>query len=172
MECVQRAASVQPRQSETVQVHASTCSVPPLTVQAVHRYGGSHSWHGAGSSTVSSLSTEPYRPPHLPPPPGREQSVYRFYGPRLREVFVETVPLRFGGRMTEALSSAAAHGTCGVNVYTEATGVFADFPCEEEGDLALVYSTVPWVREELQIPFGAGAEAPSLIVDDVFISWG
>ncbi|PBJ76400.1 hypothetical protein BCY84_09057 [Trypanosoma cruzi cruzi] len=113
----------------------------------------------------------PYRPPHLPPPLGFEDCIYRNQRPRLREVFMELVPLRPGVDANDALSLGAAHGACGVQLYTEATGVFEEFPRNEENGLALIYSTVPWAREELQTTFDAGAEAPSLIVDDVFISW-
>ncbi|EKF31404.1 hypothetical protein MOQ_004760 [Trypanosoma cruzi marinkellei] len=113
----------------------------------------------------------PYQPPHLPPPLGRKNCVYRYFGAHLREVFMELVPMRVCVDVDDALSFGAAHGACGVQLYTEATGVFADFPYNEENGLALIYSTVPWVRKELQPTFDAGADAPSLIVDDVFISW-
>ncbi|RNC61606.1 hypothetical protein TcCL_ESM00685, partial [Trypanosoma cruzi] len=38
----------------------------------------------------------PYRPPHLPPPLGFEDCIYRNQRPSLREVFMELVPLRPG----------------------------------------------------------------------------
>ncbi|PWU85616.1 hypothetical protein C3747_604g3 [Trypanosoma cruzi] len=104
----------------------------------------------------------PYRPPHLPPPLGFEDCIYRNQRPSLREVFMELVPLRPGVDVNDALSLGAAHGACGVQLYTEATGVFEEFPRNEENGLALIYSTVPWAREELQTTFDAGAEAPSL----------
>ncbi|KAF8304772.1 hypothetical protein TcBrA4_0048660 [Trypanosoma cruzi] len=84
---------------------------------------------------------------------------------------MELVPLRPGVDANDALSLGAAHGACGVQLYTEATGVFEEFPATRKMASALIYSTVPWAREELQTTFDAGAEAPSLIVDDVFISW-
>ncbi|KAF8282194.1 hypothetical protein TcBrA4_0085860 [Trypanosoma cruzi] len=113
----------------------------------------------------------PYRPPHLPPPLGFEDCIYRNQRPRLREClwsWCHCVPA-----LTRTMRCPWERHTVRVvfNCTQRATGVFEEFPRNEENGLALIYSTVPWAREELQTTFDAGAEAPSLIVDDVFISW-
>lgn len=122
------------------------------------------------TQTVLRYQLNPHRPPHLPPPPGRKECVYR-HGLYLREVFAEAVELSADVRRGELMCAEGVHKQCGVRVYAETTGVFAEFSCEGKEKYALIYSSVPSEREKMQASFVAGAESPSFIVDDVFIRW-
>ncbi|ORC92493.1 uncharacterized protein TM35_000032460 [Trypanosoma theileri] len=113
----------------------------------------------------------PYKPPFLPSPPGFEDYIYRNQRPYLREVFVEPVEVHPVNGRVGLFSSETMHTVCGINVYTKPTGVFSDFHREEGDDFVLIYSSIPEVRESLQRCFDATSNSPSLIVDDVFISW-
>ncbi|KAH9589450.1 hypothetical protein LSM04_009528 [Trypanosoma melophagium] len=114
----------------------------------------------------------PYKPPFLPPPPGFENHIYRNQRPYLREVFVEPVEVDPVNGRAGLFSSDTMHTVCGINVYTKPTGIFSDFHREEGEDFVLIYSSIPKIRESLQRCFDATFKSPSLIVDDVFISWG
>ncbi|KAG8343560.1 hypothetical protein TRVL_05608 [Trypanosoma vivax] len=112
--------------------------------------------------------------------PKRKHSPVVFESVFLRGVFLETVRLDVGSIAGGSPCEDTLHQMCGVNVLTHAEGIFSapgnyasvgEWTGSHRRELVTIYSTLPTVRKELQRNFRTGSDGPSLIVDDVFMSW-
>ncbi|SCU73152.1 uncharacterized protein TEOVI_000853000 [Trypanosoma equiperdum] len=93
-------------------------------------------------------------------------TIYRNQRPYLRPAYVE-VAHGSGGCCFNGSGSSY-----GINVCVAPTDIFAGFPRSNNGDDAVIYSTVPHIRKLLQRPFSPFMECGPLIADDVFVRWG